>query len=179
MCPRLFVALTLCYTESSNKLMKLCFPSECSPRILLFHLSSQARAGSSALAACQFYLLSIYPSGSQLGVILSLRDIWHFGWLWHWEMYVCDVKDVVNEWVSQSVQLLIRVRLFVTPWTIACQASLSITSFQSPPTPMSVESVMPSNHLILCRPLLLLPSIFPSIRVFSNESALPIRWPKY
>ena len=61
----------------------------------------------------------------------------------------------------------------------ARQASLSITSSRSPPKPMSTESVMPSNHLILCRPLLLLPSIFPSIRVFSNESALHIRWPKY
>ena len=67
----------------------------------------------------------------------------------------------------------------VTPWTASCQASLSITNSQSPPKRMSVESVMPSNHLILCRPLLLLPSIFPSIRVFSSESALPIRWPKY
>jgi len=61
----------------------------------------------------------------------------------------------------------------------ACQASLSITNSQSPPKPMSIESVMPSNYLILCCPLLLLPSIFPSIRVFSNESALRIRWPKY
>ena len=64
------------------------------------------------------------------------------------------------------------------PWTSACQASLSITNSKSPAKPMSIESVMPSNHLILCRPLLLLPSIFPSIRVFSNESALCIRWPK-
>ena len=71
-----------------------------------------------------------------------------------------------------------RVRLFLTPWTTACQPSLSITNFQSPPKPMSIKLVMPSNHLILC-PLLLLPSIFPSIRVFSNESALHIRWPKY
>ena len=66
-----------------------------------------------------------------------------------------------------------------TLWTAACQASLSITNSQSPPKPMSTESVMPSNHLILCRPLLLLPSIFPSIRVFSKESALHVRWPKY
>ena len=65
------------------------------------------------------------------------------------------------------------------PWTTACQASLSITNSRNLPKPMSIESVMPSNHLILCRPLLLLPSIFPSIRVFSNESALHIRWPKY
>ena len=78
-----------------------------------------------------------------------------------------------------SVQLLSRVRLFVTPWTTARQASVSITNSRSPPKPMSIESVMPSNHLNLCHPLLLLPSIFPSIRLFSNESALCIRWPKY
>ena len=77
------------------------------------------------------------------------------------------------------VQSLSRVRLFVTPWTTARQASLSIINSWSPPKPMSIESMMPSNHLILCCPLLLLPSIFPSIRVFSNESALRIRWPKY
>ena len=68
--------------------------------------------------------------------------------------------------------------LFVTPWTAAHQASLFITNFWSSPKPMSIESVMPSDHLILCHPFLLLPSIFPSIRVFLNESALPIRWPK-
>ena len=78
-----------------------------------------------------------------------------------------------------SVQSLSRVLLFVTPWTAARQASLSITNSWSPPRPMSIESMMPSNHLILFRPFLLLPSIFPSIRVFSNESALRIRWPKY
>ena len=77
-----------------------------------------------------------------------------------------------------SVQLLSRVRLFVTPWTRARQASLSIANSWSLPKLMSIESVMPSNHLILCHPLLLLPSIFPSIRVFSSESALRIRWPK-
>ena len=78
-----------------------------------------------------------------------------------------------------SVQPLSHVRLFVTPWTAALQASLSITNSWSLLRLMSIESVMPSNHLILCHPLLLLPSIFPSIRVFSNESVLPIRWPKY
>ena len=78
-----------------------------------------------------------------------------------------------------SVQLLSHVPLFVTPWTAAHQASLSITNSWSLPKLMSTESVMPSNHLILCRPLLLLPSIFPNIRVFSNESVLRIRWPKY
>ena len=78
-----------------------------------------------------------------------------------------------------SVQSLSHLWLFATPWTTAHQASLSITNSRSPPKPMSIELVMPSNHLILCCPLLLLPSIFPSIRVFSNESALCIRWPKY
>ena len=86
---------------------------------------------------------------------------------------------VIKQLVSQSVELLSHVWLFATPWTTACQASLSITNSRSPPKPMSIESVMPSNHLILYRPLLLLPSIFPSIRVFSNESALRIRWPEY
>ena len=78
-----------------------------------------------------------------------------------------------------SVQSLSRVRLFVTPWTAACQVSLSITNSQSLPKLMSIESVMPSNHLILCCPLLLLPSIFPNMSVFSNKSVLYIRWPKY
>ena len=79
----------------------------------------------------------------------------------------------------RSVQSLSRVQLFATPRRAAHQASLSITNSQSLPKLMSVELVMPSNHLILCHPLLLLPSIFPSIRVFSNESALHIRWPEY
>ena len=77
------------------------------------------------------------------------------------------------------VQSLSHVLLFATPWTAALQASLSITNCRSLPKPMSIELVMPSNHLILCFPLLLLPSLFPSNRVFSNESALRIRWPKY
>ena len=79
-----------------------------------------------------------------------------------------------TEWLT--VQSLSHVWFFVTPWTVARQASLSITNL---PKLMSIESVMPSNHLILCHPLLLLPSVFPTIRVFSNESALWIRWPKY
>ena len=78
-----------------------------------------------------------------------------------------------------SVQLLSYVRLFATPWTAAHQASLSITNSQSLVKLMSIESVMPSNHLILCHPLLLPPSIFPSMKVFSSESVLHIRWPKY
>ena len=86
----------------------------------------------------------------------------------------CFVKSKIS-----LVQSLSRIQLFVTPWTAACQASLSITSSQSLPKLMSIELVMPSNHLILCCPLLLLPSIFPIIRVFSKEQALHIRWPKY
>ena len=78
-----------------------------------------------------------------------------------------------------SFQLLSHDRLFVAPWTAACQASLSITNSRSLLKLMSIESEMPSNHLILCHPLLLLPSIFLSIRVFSNELALRIRWPKF
>ena len=78
-----------------------------------------------------------------------------------------------------SVQSLSRARLFASPWTAASQASLSITNSQNILKVISIELVMPSNHLILCCPLLLLPSIFPSIRVFSNDSVLPIKWPKY
>ena len=90
------------------------------------------------------------------------------------------VPQKVKRGVSiSSVQLFSHVQLSATPWTVARQASLSITNCWSPPKRMSIESVIPSNHLILCRPLLRLPSIFPSISVFSNESALCIRWPKY
>ena len=100
-------------------------------------------------------------------------------------------EDLVHVWVSsprswvksstlqKSVQSLIHVQLFAIPWTAACQASLSITNSWSLLKLMSIKSVMPSNRLILCCPLLLPPSIFPSIRVFANESVLRIRWPKY
>ena len=81
--------------------------------------------------------------------------------------------------VNSSVQLLSHVQLFATPLTEACQTSVSITNFQSLPKLMSIELVMPSNCLILCHPLLLLPSIFPSVRVCCSELALCIRWPKY
>ena len=88
-------------------------------------------------------------------------------------------KEKILQTIITSVQLLSHVQLFVTPWTAAHQASRSITNSQSLLKLRSVESVVPSNHLILCRPLLLQPSIFPRIRVFSNESVLPFRWPKY
>ena len=94
----------------------------------------------------------------------------------------CSPETTITLLISNqfsSVQLHSRVRLFATPWTTARQASLSITNSQSLPKLMSFELVMPSNHLILCHPLLLLPSIFPSIRVFSSELVLCIRWPKY
>ena len=85
----------------------------------------------------------------------------------------------MNSYVNNSVEALSHVWLFATPWTAAHQASLSITNSRSLLKLMSIKSVMPSNHLILCCPLLLPPSIFPSIRAFSNESVLRIRWPKY
>ena len=90
-----------------------------------------------------------------------------------------NVWFVSNYFPFSSVQSLSCVRLFATPWTAACQASLSITNSRNLLKLMSFESVMPSNHLILCCPLVLLPSIFPSVRVFSNDSVLCIRWPKY
>ena len=89
------------------------------------------------------------------------------------------IKSDIVFTLATTIQSLSRVWLFTTPWTIACQASLSITNSRSLPKLMSIELVMPSSDLILCHPLLLLPSIFPSIRVFSSESALRIRWPKY
>ena len=89
------------------------------------------------------------------------------------------MRRVVEDNQFSSGRSLSSVWLFETLWTAALQASLSITSSWSPPKPISVESVMPSNHFILCCLLILLPSIFPSIRVFSNESVLHIRWPKY
>ena len=88
-------------------------------------------------------------------------------------------REHLNTYISQSVQSLSHVRLFATPWTAACQATLSITNSQSLLKLMSIKLVMPSNHFILYCPRLLLPSIFPSIRVFPNDSVLPIRWPKY
>ena len=95
-------------------------------------------------------------------------------------LFQCFIILLDKLWFQfSSVQSLSRVWLFVTPWTAACQASLSITNSRSLPKLMSIDSVMPSNHLSLCCPLLLPPSIFPSTRLFSNESVLHIRWPKY
>ena len=96
-----------------------------------------------------------------------------------WDQQGQRPQSLFSQSVSQSVQSLSRVRLFATPWIAARQASLSVTNSQSLLKLMSIESVMPSNHLILYCPLLLLPPIPPSIRVFSNESTLRMRWPKY
>jgi len=99
-----------------------------------------------------------------------------------WAGVSCIAGGFFTSWTTvqfSSVQLLSHVQLFATPWITARQVSLSITNSQSPLTLMSIESVMPSSHLILCRPLLHLPPIPPSIRVFSNDSTLHKRWPKY
>ena len=97
--------------------------------------------------------------------------------IWHPLPFLKAETDLVHQF--SSVQSLSHFQLFVTPWIAACQVSLSITNSWSSFKLMSIESVMPSSHLILCRPLLLLPPIPPSIRVFSNESTLHMRWPKY
>ena len=112
-------------------------------------------------------MLDLTKQGAKLGMSESCKT--------------CSCKKLCSyeDPMFSSAQLLSRVWLFVTPWTAACQASLSITNSQSLLKLMCIELVMPSNHLILCHPLLLLPSIFPSIRVFSNESVLHIRWTKY
>ena len=107
---------------------------------------------------------------------LYLVPIWNAKWK---TILIKILEILLTLYRFSSGESLSHVELFATPWTAARQASLSITNAQSLPKPMSIESVMPSNHLILCRPLVLLPSIFPSIRVFSDESALHIRWPKY
>ena len=128
----------------------------------------------------------IVPHGRMKGILMVFcKDSWSLPdstwgslpWvsLWSWK-HTSRGRHVFS---VSSVQSLSHVRFFVTPWTAASQASLSITNSCSPPKPMSIELVIPSNHLILCRPLLLLPSIFPRIKVFSNESVLCIRWLKY
>ena len=137
---------------------------DCSPPGASVHGISQARI-------LEWVALSFSRGASQL------RD---------WTCISCIGRWILYHWATreaqpyiQSAQLLSSFRLFATPRTAARQASLSITNSQSLLQLMSLELVMPSNHLILCRPLLLLPSIFPSIRVSSNESVLHIRWSKY
>ena len=126
---------------------------------------------------------SHHPKGNHYFNFSHQKLVLIFEKFWIWTLWNHTVRTVFVSAFSHStfssLQSLSRVWLFATPWTAACQVSLSITNSRSPPNPMSIELVMPSNHFILCGPLLLLPSIFPSIRVFSNESALRIRWPKY
>ena len=119
-----------------------------------------------------FYLL---PLSKILALNFSLRSF--IRWEKSSSISYILKNFLIRRCSVQSIQLLSRVWLFVTPWIAARQASLSITNYRSLLKLMSIESVMPSRHLILCRPLLLLPSIPPSIRVFSNESTLHMRWP--
>ena len=138
------------------------------------------------ICLCFFLLCEIYP-------ILSLTNFLFRTW-WldlnqiisrpsaqpiSWDLFPWDTLLRLDTLTFSSVQSLSCVWFFATTWIVACQASLSIINSRSLLKLISIESVMPSNHLILCCPLLLLPSIFPSIRVFSNESVLPIRWQKY
>ena len=131
-----------------------------------------------------FLILSTWQTHPWVRVCLLLREAEEASGIAGEEEPLWLMKDSIQrKWGERiqfsSVQLLSHVWLFVTPWTAACQASLSITNFHSLLKLMSIELVMPSSHLILCRPLLPQPSILPSIRVFSNESVLHIRWPKY
>ena len=118
---------------------------------------------------------SIHPVAATPGCSDYTRGKW-----WGWNLTSTGYPTLCahNYSLVVAVQSLSRIRFSGTPWTAACQASLSFISWSLLKL-MSIESVMPSNHLILCHPLLLLPSVFPSIRVFSNESGLHIRWPKY
>ena len=140
---------------------------------LLKLMSTKSVMPSNHLILCRPLLLlpSIFPSIRVFSNESAVRIRWPKYWNFSFSI------SPSNEF--SSVQSLSHVQLFPTPWTAACQASLSIPNSQRLLKLMCIESVMPSNHLILCHPLLLLPSIFPSIRVFSNESTLRIRWPKY
>ena len=131
---------------------------------LFYHRDPQKR--NHWLLALEFLLPNVIPRSSDLK--------------YKWSDLHALIENLrVISIAFSSVQLLSRIRLFATPWIAARQASLSITNSWSSPRPTSIESVMPSSHLILCHPLLLLPPVPPSISVFSNESTLHMRWPKY
>ena len=163
--------LSITNSQSSLKLMpiKSVMPPAISSSVIPFSSCPQSFPASRSFPMSQLFAWG----GQSIGVsaLASVRP-----------MNTQDWSLGLTDWISlqsTSVQSLSCVRLFVTPWTAACQASLSIINSWNLLKLMSTESVMPSNHLILCCSLLLPPSIFPSIRVFSNESALLIRWPKY
>ena len=158
------VEVVYAYAQSFQSCLTLCDPMDCSYQVPL-------SMGFSSQEYCSG--LSFPPPGESFQPrywihVNCIAD----GFFTHWATWETQVR-------FSSVQSLSCVQLFGTLWTAACQASLYITNSRSLPKLMSIESVMPSNHLILCHPLLLLPSIFPNIRVFSNESALRMRWPKY
>ena len=124
------------------------------------------------------YIIQAYFQFFRMSLIASNVALSHVP-TWYWWFYTILSNSIWPEYQISSVQMLSHVQLFATPWTAALQASPSIINFQSLLKLMSVELVMPSNHIILCHSLFLSPLIFPSIRIFSNESVLHIRWPKY
>ena len=149
-----YMCVCMC-VQVTQLCLTLCGPLGCSPSLLC----PWDFPGNNTGGGCRFLLQGIFLTQGL-------------------DTHVC-VCVCVCMYIFSSVQSLSCVRLFATPWTTARQASLSVTNSQSLPKLMSIESVMPSNHRILCHPLLLLLSILPSIRVFSSESALCIRWTKY
>ena len=198
--PLTHTPVLLCCCSVVKSCLTLCDPMDCSMpgSSVLYHLPEFAQIHAHwvgdviyQLILCRPLLLSpsVFPSirvfSNESALCIRWPKYWNFSFSISASSEYSGLISFRIDWFDllavqfSSVQLLSRVRLFATPWITARQASLPITNSQNLPKLMSIESVMPSNHLILCHPLLLLPSIFPSIRVFSNESALHIRWPKY
>ena len=160
--------------------LALCDPMNCSPPGSSVHGILQARILEWVAMSSSHRNFLTQGSNPHLLWFMQAESslLNHLGSPYLNNQLVKSYAKIDHNWYT-SVQLQSRIWLFVAPWTAACQASLSITNYWSLLKLISIELVMPSNHLILCHTLLLLPSIFPSIKVFSNESALPIRWPKY
>ena len=155
-----------CMLKSLQSCPALCDPMDYSP------------PGSSVHGILQERILEWVATPSSKGSSL-FRECTCVSCLLRWQASLYHERCLGSPLDKAVVQSLSHVQLFATPWTVAHQAPISSTNSWSLLKLMPIESVMPSNHLVLCCPLLLLPSIFPSIRIFSNESALPIRWPKY